>query len=1464
MDNRNVKIRLSVLLICTLIINLFSGALPFSIHALADSAQTSTNLINNGSFETAVSGSANGWTDWQASGWKVWKAQGTCTVTMDSTTYHEGSKALKISSSDPTGKWPVIQYGVPVTGGKTYKLSGWIKTEDITNTVYYRIYFTSGGKEISGSLIDFGKLTGTNEWTYVEKTFTVVAGANGCNIYNYFLNNTGTAWFDGLVLEETNNLLTNGGYELVTAGSANGWSDYQAAEWNVWNAQGISETTVDSTVYKEGAKSLRISSTGESARTTVGQRNIPVEPGKYYKLSQWIKTEDISKGASTRIQLYDSSNSQVQLIYTDSLSGTKDWTRVEKVIQASEKAVKCQIENYYDFGTGIAWYDSIEFKEVIPATGVSLDKSEAYIGIGEILILNADITPSNATEKNLIWYSSNTDVAMVADGVVEGLGTGVAIITAAVDGNVKASCIVIVNGQESDITTTNYTVSTDEDIPVRGVIEAVDDTNHPLTYTRLTNPSNGLLQLKDDGSWTYTPIKDYSGTDSFIILIENGQGSIATSSVTININPVNDAPSSGEITAGVVQGAYTTGKITATDVDMDSITYAMGTQPLKGTTDLTPTGNYTYTANPDSTGEDYFEITASDNKGGISLYRVNLFVVPKGEKIIAALKETSEEKEHPRIYTGKEAFDNLKNWLENNDEYITKWFNNVKLAADTLLIKPPKEYELPDGLRLAASTEVLNRTKILAMTYLMTEDSKYAERLWMELDKAGNFKDWNASQHFLDTAEMTNAFGIAYDWLYDYWSPEQKSFIVSAIKEKGLLPGVNAYSKGESWTRTQNNWNAVCNGGLAVGALAVGDEGDRDPEIESIAATVLENAVKGLPYMLKEYKPDGAWYEGPGYWNYGTGYTVYMLSSMLQALGTDYGLSNLPGIDITTDFPIYNIGAKGSYNFADSGTDTAKSPIWLWFGTRFNNPSYYWAHRVAAVDGDPLSMIWYPGTEEYTTGEAPLKLDTKFSNAEVGIMRSGWNNSNGNFLGFKGGYNQFTHGDLDQGSFVYDAYGVRWAVDLGADNYNAPKYWDYSESGGRWTYYRKRAEGHNTFVINPGNYPDQNVFARAKIERFEVNSDETAAMSIVDLTETYNKDAFSAKRGLSLTNSKTELLVQDEISNKEPSDYWWFMHTDSGIEISSDGKSAILSKNGKRLYIQILGEEGSFTVMDAISLPTSPEAVQQPNPGIKKLAVHLENVLNVKFAVRMVPLTNIDEIPSDKPEIVDLDGWNVKEENNLFAEGLSVAGTELQNFHKFSRSYEITLPYETVSVPEVEAIISNSDINVDIELPEALPGIAKITLTLKSDASRKNSYYIQLLLKEKDKDIIASAAQEGNWPENSMDGDLVTRWAAEGDQWIQYYIGEEQEVEAISVAFFKGNERKYLFDVLISEDGKNWEAVLSGVQTLGDTSDLVKYDFPEMKRARYVRIFGHGSNANNWNNVAETVIHSSQIAKLKD
>ena len=93
-----------------------------------------------------------------------------------------------------------------------------------------------------------------------------------------------------------------------------------------------------------------------------------------------------------------------------------------------------------------------------------------------------------------------------------------------------------------------------------------------------------------------------------------------------------------------------------------------------------------------------------------------------------------------------------------------------------------------------------------------------------------NFPDWHPA-HFLDTAEMTHACAIGYDWLYDYWTPPRRDTIRVAILTKGLKPSLTLYTNNSSWVASSaNNWNLVCNGGMILGALALGLDGESTNE----------------------------------------------------------------------------------------------------------------------------------------------------------------------------------------------------------------------------------------------------------------------------------------------------------------------------------------------------------------------------------------------------------------------------------------------------------------------------------------------------------------------------------------------------------------------------------------------------------------------------------------------------------
>ncbi len=82
---------------------------------------------------------------------------------------------------------------------------------------------------------------------------------------------------------------------------------------------------------------------------------------------------------------------------------------------------------------------------IVPVTGISLDKTSLELSLGETAVLTATVFPTNATNHNITWYSSDETVITVKNGVVTPISAGEATIWAmTVDGNHQAVCSITV------------------------------------------------------------------------------------------------------------------------------------------------------------------------------------------------------------------------------------------------------------------------------------------------------------------------------------------------------------------------------------------------------------------------------------------------------------------------------------------------------------------------------------------------------------------------------------------------------------------------------------------------------------------------------------------------------------------------------------------------------------------------------------------------------------------------------------------------------------------------------------------------------------------------------------------------------------------------------------------------------------------------------------------------------------
>lgn len=557
---------------------------------------------------------------------------------------------------------------------------------------------------------------------------------------------------------------------------------------------------------------------------------------------------------------------------------------------------------------------------------------------------------------------------------------------------------------------------------------------------------------------------------------------------------------------------------------------------------------------------------------------------------------------HPRIWVTEAREKAIRQKLEADP--LAAQLHQISIhKADEIIDLPTCKYDIPDGRRLLRQSRLaFTQTLNSAWAWRFTGDEKYLKRTIKELEAACSLKDWNPS-HFLDTAEMAAAVALGYDWLYESLTPEQRKMCEQAIITKALIPAKIRFDREEWWTDARNNWAQVCGAGIGIAAIAIANHD------QNLSNELLPQCISLVERCKRFYEPDGMYPEGPGYWQYGTHYHIMLLDACKVAgqpieIPTTLNKSGNSLIHLTgpTLLP---------FNFSDGKARTSTpSPAQGWIASHFKNTSQASVIRERlskAITADettlklaPLSLLWLPPQPEN-----PTRLPTHaFYDGEqsVAIFRTDWSKEAA-WLAIKGGTPEGGHGHMDVGTFCYDAHGMRWIHDLGADDYNMPGYFRDQ----RFTYYRLQNRSHNTLEID-GKLQDPDSKPCPIIERTSKN--ETAAATF-DLTHAYADSVKKITRTAEFHRSSGISRLQDEII--QPSgDVVWRAFTKAECEIRNN--EVILTQKGKSIRIQRLSSAGTWTIEDA----EPPLDIEDPNEGYRAITLTIpkENRISIDIEIR--------------------------------------------------------------------------------------------------------------------------------------------------------------------------------------------------------------------------------------------------------
>lgn len=510
--------------------------------------------------------------------------------------------------------------------------------------------------------------------------------------------------------------------------------------------------------------------------------------------------------------------------------------------------------------------------------------------------------------------------------------------------------------------------------------------------------------------------------------------------------------------------------------------------------------------------------------------------------------------------------------------------------AQTQLKAEDLEYIVTGRRLLAVSREALRRVLLLATAWRLTGDDAFCACAERQLLSVAAFPDWNPS-HFLDTAEMTTAVAIGYDWLYSCLSESTRQILTEAIIEKGLRPSLLPEYQRVFCIAT-NNWNSVCNGGMVLGALAIADI---EPEL---AEQIIQRARDHIHLPMAEYEPDGIYPEGAAYWSYGTIYNILLIEAIRKAVEPGYEPPHLQTLLKSARYMRYCFASSSgkSYNYSDIAARRALHPELYWIARETQNDSLSaWqdTYLKTALEKedleerfDPLLMLWRippRAASEVSlpltwSGQGPMPLAFLMSDDEPGAL----------YVALKGGTADISHGHMDSGSFVLDRDGERWVIDPIVRKYH------FFESSGvnelfvrrqdsqRWKIWENSPFSHATLTL------DGQLHAMDSYAPILDFSPETKSAT-VDLSATLGLSARAALRHFQLLPDR-RLRLRDELRGLPPgTKVHWSFATEAEISLTPSG--AVLLQGKKTLPLMYSATPGSNLLiekMDKGNMPWTP------------------------------------------------------------------------------------------------------------------------------------------------------------------------------------------------------------------------------------------------------------------------------------
>lgn len=620
---------------------------------------------------------------------------------------------------------------------------------------------------------------------------------------------------------------------------------------------------------------------------------------------------------------------------------------------------------------------------------------------------------------------------------------------------------------------------------------------------------------------------------------------------------------------------------------------------------------------------------------------------------------------HPRLYFGLEDMEALKEKRDADPLTAAAWGRVLDVAQTGMSLPLPEwqprwEYDKGESGQVSlggALGQATHTAGHLAFAFLLTGEERYARKAVDLMRSVCRMDYWTSVAFFqppydppwrgtLETAGIVQWMGIAYDWLYNVLSTEERDCIRLNIAYKGIMPLMQDWADPSTrlpiatHIKPWGNWWVNCIAPAGVAALAVyGEERTvrwetcwplerPHTEEEPMSARWVRLVKEAMdwfwvfeggyvPKLEKElfWEPEGTYYpanfdeegayaEGANYLDAVMFHSFRFSEPYLRILGEE--ILPLDLMRKTADFILYSGYTEGgrmrAINFDDTRANFATNPqLTAFLASKLRHPGMQWYLHASQGNFEDDSMfksgespaftfLWYDPTlvPERPRQPAPVKV---YPGCGWGIMRTGWGPED-TFFTIKSG-NTAGHAHADAGTFVLQHGGEPLVIDSGTSSYIVPEWYAY--------YHTTRA--HSTIMIG-GKGQEKRLPGRI----VGYGGVPGCALIVADAAAPYEGKLRRFIRSAVCLGGRYYVIV-DDLAKDGAGPFEWLLHYDGALTME-DG--AFLIANGdSRLFVCMAEPEAIVSSVEQGFRATHEDFTKELNPEETQAALKRADYLKV-------------------------------------------------------------------------------------------------------------------------------------------------------------------------------------------------------------------------------------------------------------